>query len=465
MRVGRRRCCRRRGARRVGAALLVAVAADAAAGQTPSVDDARRPRGASCFHDRLLELPRPRRRGRDDARRRRPRPVARRAPARPARTTSCRPAGCRSPNTERRSRCASRPAYDDDEIARARRLRRRRSATARRSPTSTSTGADLAAGGELFRANCRAVPQRLGRRRRAQLRRAAPPLRTPTPQQVGGAVRVGPGPDAGVRPRRARPTSELDDVAALRRVPARPRGPGRLPDRPHRPDPRGLRRLVVRHRRAAGARGLDRHARADAPAIERRCSRRRSRTGDADATGDAEARGRRGGVLRGAARSRAIGARPSSTGTAARPSSRALLLAVVTGGIGVGIVVWAKHDDAARRGRPRSAEPVDVDRGGGRGVRRRLRGRRGERSAAAGCCSGSLGAGGRGARRRAAVPDPLARPPPGTRASRRRRTPTAADPRRDARTASRCRPDDLASTASSPSGPRATPTPPTRRRC
>ena len=126
------------------------------------------------------------------------------------------------------------PAYDDEEIEALVAyvgIARRRPADARRRPRRRRPGARAAS-----------VPGQLPglplRRRAAagalSYGRAAPRLHVgdAEPGRRGGAGR--PGPDAGVRPRRDRPTRSSNDLARLRRVPPGPRGPGRPADRPHR---------------------------------------------------------------------------------------------------------------------------------------------------------------------------------------------------------------------------------------
>jgi ubiquinol-cytochrome c reductase cytochrome c subunit len=52
---------------------------------------------------------------------------------------------------------------------------------------------DLAAGGEIFRANCQACHSASGSGGALSYGRAAPPLSDATPKQIGSAVRIGPG--------------------------------------------------------------------------------------------------------------------------------------------------------------------------------------------------------------------------------------------------------------------------------
>jgi ubiquinol-cytochrome c reductase cytochrome c subunit len=60
-------------------------------------------------------------------------------------------------------------------------------------PTVDVAGADLAAGGEKFRANCAPCHSASGAGGALSYGRAAPNLHSATPQQVGAAVRAGPG--------------------------------------------------------------------------------------------------------------------------------------------------------------------------------------------------------------------------------------------------------------------------------
>ena len=132
-----------------------------------------------------------------------------------------------------------------------------RSATARSCPPSTSTEADVAAGGELFRANCAPCHSASGAGGALSYGNAAPPLSQAQPLQVGAAVRSGPGQMPVFGPD-VIDDKQLNDVAALRPVPAPSAGSRRRPDRPHRPGARRVRRVVLRHGRARRPRGVDR---------------------------------------------------------------------------------------------------------------------------------------------------------------------------------------------------------------
>ena len=126
-------------------------------------------------------------------------------------------------------------------------------------PESTSTGADLAAGGEIFRANCQACHSASGSGGALSYGRAAPRLADGDAHgdRLGGAG--GPGPDAGVRAGDRVATDELDDLVALRRVPPHAGGPRRHAHRADGPIPEGFVAWLVGMVRAARAGGVDRY--------------------------------------------------------------------------------------------------------------------------------------------------------------------------------------------------------------
>lgn len=95
-------------------------------------------------------------------------------------------------------------------------------------PQIDTARADLAKGGEFFRANCAACHSASGAGGALSYGRAAPSLGSATPEEVAAAVRSGPtqmpvfGPDA-------LPDQQLADVAAYVRYLQRPEDPGGLP--------------------------------------------------------------------------------------------------------------------------------------------------------------------------------------------------------------------------------------------
>lgn len=95
-------------------------------------------------------------------------------------------------------------------------------------PTIDVSGADLAKGGELFRANCAACHSASGAGGALSYGRAAPSLGAASPEEIAAAVRSGPtqmpvfGPDV-------LPDQELADVAAYVRYLQNPQDPGGLP--------------------------------------------------------------------------------------------------------------------------------------------------------------------------------------------------------------------------------------------
>ena len=144
-----------------------------------------------------------------------------------------------------------------------------------------------------------------------------------------------------------------------------------------------------------------------------------------------------------------------------------VLLAVTSGGIGVGIVMLGQ-------GRTMPEEEVTEERGRlgvDRGRRSRAftptsrRASRRRHAGAAGCCSASAGAAFAALGAALLFPIRSLGPRPGRDLKRTPYADAPAHPGRAARTASRCGPTTSRSTASSPCGPRGTPTPPTRRRC
>ena len=190
-------------------------------------DDAAGGRGPRAVPDRVLELPRPDGEGVDRARRRRPRPVARER--RRGRRLLLPVDRADAAGQQRGAAAAARsPPTTTSEIAALVGLRRPRSATGPQLPDVDIDDADLADGRRAVPGQLPGLPQRLGRRRRAQLRAGrAPPVRRRRPLQVGAAVRGRARARCRCSAPTSSPTSELDDLAALRRVPPGPRGPRR----------------------------------------------------------------------------------------------------------------------------------------------------------------------------------------------------------------------------------------------
>ncbi len=124
-------------------------------------------------------------------------------------------------------------------------------------PDVSIEGADVAAGGVLFRANCQACHSAFGSGGALSYGRAAPALHQADPAEVGAAVRVGPG-QMPVFGEESVSPAQLDDLAAYVDYLEKPRDRGGPPDRPQRAGARGLRHLDLRYRGHAARRGLDR---------------------------------------------------------------------------------------------------------------------------------------------------------------------------------------------------------------
>jgi len=95
-------------------------------------------------------------------------------------------------------------------------------------PSVDLDGADVAAGGELFRANCQACHSAAGSGGALSYGRAAPALHSATPEQIAAAVRSGPGQmpvfgDAEIDQR------QLDELTAYVRYLREPEDPGGFP--------------------------------------------------------------------------------------------------------------------------------------------------------------------------------------------------------------------------------------------
>ena len=281
-----------------------------------------------------------------------------------------------------------RPAYDDDEIdalvAYVGSLGNGPPLPAdrrRRTPTSRPA------------ASCSAPTARRATARRAPAARSAtatPHRRCRRPSRCRSARRCGPvpgqmpvfGPDVF-------DDEQLSDIAAYVQYLRHPDDRGGVPDRPHRSRARRVRGVVLRHGRAARAGGVDRDARAAAPPTgptRGDAPTRRAMTDDRET------------VAAGAEIAAAGRASPSARSRRSRlavvywrggnTQAEGALLALVTGRHRRRHRRLGEAGDAARRG-DRGAPERRVDRGGGRGVRRRLRGAARRASAAAACCSGS----------------------------------------------------------------------------
>ncbi|HEY8523557.1 MAG TPA: c-type cytochrome [Acidimicrobiales bacterium] len=101
------------------------------------------------------------------------------------------------------------------------------------------TDADVAAGGATFRANCQACHSASGSGGALSYGRAAPRLAPATPEEVGAAVRVGPG-QMPVFGRDTITDAELDDLAAYVEYLDDPADPGGLPIGRTGPIPEGF---------------------------------------------------------------------------------------------------------------------------------------------------------------------------------------------------------------------------------
>ena len=95
-------------------------------------------------------------------------------------------------------------------------------------PSVTIEGADVAAGGEIFRENCQACHSASGSGGALSYGRAAPSLHSATPEQMAAAVRVGPGPMPGFGETEV-DEGGLDDLAAYVEYLREPEDPGGFP--------------------------------------------------------------------------------------------------------------------------------------------------------------------------------------------------------------------------------------------
>jgi len=99
--------------------------------------------------------------------------------------------------------------------------------------------ADLADGGQIYRANCQACHSASGSGGALSYGRAAPRLASATPSQVGAAVRTGPG-QMPVFGRDIVTDGDLDDLALYVRYLDHPEDPGGLPIGRTGPIPEGF---------------------------------------------------------------------------------------------------------------------------------------------------------------------------------------------------------------------------------
>jgi ubiquinol-cytochrome c reductase cytochrome c subunit len=106
-------------------------------------------------------------------------------------------------------------------------------------PDIDTTDADLAAGGEIFRANCQACHSASGSGGALSYGRAAPRLQEATPREAGAAVRVGPGQMPVFGPEIVS-DRELDDLVAYIQYLQSPADPGGIPIGRTGPIPEGF---------------------------------------------------------------------------------------------------------------------------------------------------------------------------------------------------------------------------------
>ena len=131
-----------------------------------------------------------------------------------------------------------RPAYDDEEIAALVAFVGTLGAGPA-VPDVDIADADLAAGGELFRANCQACHSASGSGGALSYGRAAPRLSDATPTEMGAAVRVGPGQMPVFGPETISDEG-LDDLAAYVEYLHSPEDPGGVPIGRTGPIPEGF---------------------------------------------------------------------------------------------------------------------------------------------------------------------------------------------------------------------------------
>ena len=251
-----------------------------------------------------------------------------RTPARRARTTNCRPAGCRSTiRTTSRSESARHTTIS----------RSTRSVAYVASlgngpplPQIDLKGADVAAGGELFRANCAPCHSASGAGGALSYGAAAPPLSHAEPLQVAAAVRSGPGQMPVFGPDQF-DDEQLRDLAAYVQYLRHPNDPAAYPSVAPGPCPKasscGSSAWARSSRWWRGSVRAHHYAAGPMP----------------DAPWDSRARAEiTATVCFGVSTLAAIGLaivywRGGNT------QAEGALLTLVTGGIGVGIIVWAKE--------------------------------------------------------------------------------------------------------------------------
>ena len=360
-------------------------------------------RGRAAVPHRLRVLPRRRRRRHRPRRRRSIDVGARQRRLLPDHRAACRR---RSPDGRTSRRASSRPT------PRPRSTRwsptSPRSAPVRPSPTSTSAGADVAARRRAVPRQLRVVPPVGGHRRRAVATGSTrPPAARPPPTQVVEAMRIGPGPDAGVQ----RAASITDEQAPTRSPPTSstssdPDDRGGAAARRHRTGARGLRGAARRPGRPGRHQRVDR---GDAPWPPHLT------TGTAQPAAQRIAKAERlpAAIVRRRHRSppspspscTGAGGQPQARGHRCWPSSSAASAPASS--------LWAQalHAPRARsrsragpdrvRARRTSTAFVEDFEEGGEGIARR-----GFLATLAAGALGALGAG-------RALPDPLARAPPG----------------------------------------------------
>lgn len=130
------------------------------------------------------------------------------------------------------------PAYDDEEIA-ALVAYVGTLGEGPRVPDVDVDGADVAAGGELYRDNCQACHSASGSGGALNYGRAAPRLSDAQPAEIGSAVRVGPGQMPVFGPE-VIGADELDDLAAYVVYLRDPADPGGIPIGRTGPIPEGF---------------------------------------------------------------------------------------------------------------------------------------------------------------------------------------------------------------------------------
>jgi ubiquinol-cytochrome c reductase cytochrome c subunit len=106
-------------------------------------------------------------------------------------------------------------------------------------PEVDTEGADLSEGGQIFRANCQACHSASGSGGALSYGRAAPSLGSATPEEVGAAIRTGPGQMPVFGPETIT-EDQLNDLAAYVEYLHEPEDPGGLPIGRTGPIPEGF---------------------------------------------------------------------------------------------------------------------------------------------------------------------------------------------------------------------------------